>query len=60
LIVGESLVGVAMAMVVGVAGSDAPLAIVGKDFAATSEWLALIVFAGICAVVVRRVLAAAR
>ncbi|MBN4667322.1 oligopeptide transporter, OPT family [Pandoraea nosoerga] len=59
LIVGESLVGVAMAMVVGVTGSDAPLAIAGKGFAATSEWLALFVFAGICAVVVRRVLAAA-
>lgn len=60
LIVGESLVGVAMAMVVGFTGSDAPLAIVGSGFAPTSEWLALVVFAGICAVVVRRVLAPTR
>lgn len=60
LIVGESLVGVAMAMVVGFTGEDAPLAIVGKGFAGTSEWLALIVFAAICLMIVRRVLAAAR
>ena len=60
LIVGESLVGVAMAMVVGFTGSDAPLAIVGSGFAPTSEWLALAVFAGICVVIVRRVLSATR
>ncbi|VVE09761.1 OPT family oligopeptide transporter [Pandoraea anhela] len=60
LIVGESLVGVAMAMVVGFTGSDAPLALVGSSFASTSEWLALIVFAGICVVIVHRVLATAR
>ncbi|AKI61479.1 OPT family oligopeptide transporter [Pandoraea apista] len=60
LIVGESLVGVAMAMVVGFTGSDAPLAIVGNGFAPTAEWLALIVFAGICVVLVRRVLATTR
>ncbi|QHE91217.1 oligopeptide transporter, OPT family [Pandoraea fibrosis] len=60
LIVGESLVGVAMAMVVGFTGSDSPLAIVGSHFAPTAEWLALIVFAGICVVLVRRVLATAR
>lgn len=60
LIVGESLVGVAMAMVVGFTGSDSPLAIVGSRFAPTAEWLALIVFAGICVVLVRRVLATAR
>lgn len=60
LIVGESLVGVAMAMVVGFTGSDAPLAIVGSGFAPTAEWLALIVFAGICLTIVRRVLAAGR
>lgn len=60
LIVGESLVGVAMAMVVGFTGTDAPLAIVGKSFASTSEWLALVVFVGICVVIVRRVLATAR
>ncbi len=60
LIVGESLVGVAMAMVVGFTGSDAPLAIVGSSFAPTSEWLALLVFAGICVVIVRRVLSTTR
>ncbi|VVE66913.1 oligopeptide transporter, OPT family [Pandoraea pnomenusa] len=60
LIVGESLVGVAMAMVVGFTGSDAPLAIVGNGFAPTAEWLALIVFSGICIVIVRRVLATGR
>ncbi|MDR3400585.1 MAG: oligopeptide transporter, OPT family [Pandoraea sp.] len=60
LIVGESLVGVAMAMVVGFTGSDSPLAIVGSSFAPTSEWLALVVFAGICVVLVRRVLATTR
>ncbi|AJP56563.1 oligopeptide transporter, OPT family [Pandoraea vervacti] len=60
LIVGESLIGVAMAMVVGFTGSDAPLAIVGSSFAPTSEWLALLVFAGICVMIVRRVLATAR
>ncbi|VVE68631.1 oligopeptide transporter, OPT family [Pandoraea anapnoica] len=60
LIVGESLVGVAMAMVVGFSGSDAPLAIVGSSFAPTSEWLALLVFAGICVAIVRRVLSATR
>ncbi|MFJ2992590.1 OPT family oligopeptide transporter [Pandoraea sp. NPDC087047] len=60
LIVGESLVGVAMAMMVGFTGSDAPLAIVGSSFAPTSEWLALVVFAGICVVIVRRVLSTTR
>lgn len=60
LIVGESLVGVAMAMVVGFTGSDSPLAVVGSGFAPTAEWLALVVFAGICVVLVRRVLATTR
>ncbi|VVE48639.1 oligopeptide transporter, OPT family [Pandoraea pneumonica] len=58
LIVGESLVGVAMAMVVGFTGSDAPLAIVGSGFAATADWLAFVAFAAVCVVLVRRVLAA--
>lgn len=58
LIVGESLVGVAMAMVVGFTGSDAPLAIVGNGFAATADWLAFVAFAAVCVVLVRRVLAA--
>lgn len=60
LIVGESLVGVVLAGVVGFTGMDAPLAIVNGGFAAASEWLALVVFVAICVVIVRRVLAAAR
>ncbi len=60
LIVGESLVGVVMAGVVGFTGKDAPLAIVGSGFAATSEWLALVAFVMVCLMIARRVLAAAR
>jgi putative OPT family oligopeptide transporter len=60
LIVGESLVGVVMAGVVGFTGRDAPLAVVGDSFAPASEWLALLVFVLVCGVFARRVLAAAR
>jgi putative OPT family oligopeptide transporter len=60
LIVGESLVGVVLAGVVGFTGKDAPLAVVGSGFAGTSEWLALLVFVLVCVVFARRVLAAAR
>ena len=48
LIVGESLIGVALAGIIVVSvtsgGSDSPLALVGKDFADTAEFLGLIVF----------------
>lgn len=48
LIVGESLVGVVLAGIIVVSvtggGSDTPLALVGKDFAGTAEWLGLAVF----------------
>ncbi|MDY4474182.1 OPT family oligopeptide transporter [Mitsuokella sp.] len=48
LIVGESIVGVLLAGVIVVSvsngGSESPLAIVGKDFADTAEWLGLLVF----------------
>lgn len=48
LIVGESLIGVALAGIIVVSvtsgGSDSPLALVGKDFANTAEFLGLIVF----------------
>ena len=48
LIVGESLVGVALAGIIVVSvtsgGSDSPLALVGKDFADTAEMLGLAVF----------------
>ena len=60
LIVGESLIGVVLAAVVGFTGKDAPLALVGSGFANMSEWLALVVFVAICVVIARRVLAAAR
>jgi putative OPT family oligopeptide transporter len=60
LIVGESLVGVVMAGVVGFTGKNAPLAVVGDGFAPASEWLALLVFVIVCVVFARRVLAAAR
>jgi putative OPT family oligopeptide transporter len=45
LIVGESLIGVLLAGIIVVSvsggGSEAPLALVGKDFADTAEWLGL-------------------
>ena len=48
MIVGESIVGVLLAGIIVVSvssgGSDSPLALVGKDFADTAEWLGLIVF----------------
>lgn len=46
-IVGESLVGVAMAAVIGASGSQAPLALAGDAFAGTASWLGLAVFAGV-------------
>jgi uncharacterized oligopeptide transporter (OPT) family protein len=44
-IVGESLVGVAMAAVIGGTGRADPLALVGLGFAGTAEWLGFLVFA---------------
>ena len=48
LIVGESLIGVALAGIIVVSvtggGSDSPLALVGNDFADTAEFLGLVVF----------------
>ncbi|MCO5400796.1 OPT family oligopeptide transporter [Ralstonia soli] len=57
LIVGESLVGVVMAAIIGSTSSDAPLAIVGASFEGTAQWLGLIVFALVCWAFARRVLA---
>jgi putative OPT family oligopeptide transporter len=48
-IVGESLVGVAMAAVIGASGNQAPLAVVGDAFAGPASWLGLAVFAGVAA-----------
>jgi putative OPT family oligopeptide transporter len=56
LIVGESLVGVAMAAVIGASGSQAPLALVGAGFAPVANWAGLAVFALIAAGFAARVL----
>ncbi len=56
LIVGESLVGVLMAAVIGATQQDAPLALVGPDFARTAQWLGLAAFALVVAGFGRRVL----
>jgi len=58
LIVGESLVGVALAAIIGLSGREAPLALVGDGFAATAQWLGLAVFVLVCVGFCRRVLAA--
>ncbi len=46
-IVGESLVGVAMAAIIGASGSQAPLALVGDGFAGVGEVLGLVVFVAV-------------
>ncbi len=48
-IVGESLVGVAMAAVIGASGNQAPVAVVGDAFAGPASWLGLVVFIGVAA-----------
>ncbi|MEN7528413.1 oligopeptide transporter, OPT family [Cupriavidus sp. DL-D2] len=58
LIVGESLIGVALAAVIGLSGKEAPLALVGEGFAGTAQWLGLAVFVLVCVGFWRRVLAA--
>lgn len=54
LIVGESLVGLLLAALIGFSGSDAPLALVGGDFA-PAMWLGLVAFVALCAYFRRRV-----
>jgi len=49
LIVGESLIGVLMAAIIGATGSQMPLALVGPGFAATAGWLGLLAFIAVCA-----------
>jgi putative OPT family oligopeptide transporter len=60
LIVGESLIGVLLAIVilvsVGSGHSDAPLAIVGEHFGATAQWLGLAVFLGVTAWFAKRLI----
>ncbi len=55
LIVGESLMGLALAAVIGFSGSDAPLALVGHGFA-PAMWLGLVAFAALFAFIYKRVL----
>lgn len=59
-IVGESLIGVAMAAVIGATGSQAPLAIAGEAFEPIAQWLSLAAFAGVGWWMARRVLSPAR
>ncbi|AOB29308.1 MULTISPECIES: OPT family oligopeptide transporter [Bordetella] len=55
LIVGESLVGVLLAAVIGATGDEAPLAVVGAGFGPTAEWLGFVVFAAVAVWIYRRV-----
>jgi len=55
LIVGESLMGLLIAALIGFSGSDSPLALVGEGFA-PAMWLGLICFAALFAFFFRRVL----
>jgi putative OPT family oligopeptide transporter len=59
LIVGESLIGVVMAAIIGATGREAPLAIAGAGFAGIASWLGLAVFVAVAWLFARRVLAAA-
>ena len=56
LIVGESLVGVLMAAVIGAAGTEAPLAIAGAGFEHIASYLGLAVFVLVAVLFWRRVL----
>lgn len=64
LIVGESLVGVVLAIVIvgsmASGGGDAPLAVAGPGFAPIATGIGLLAFLLMCTVFVRRVLGAAR
>ena len=55
LIVGESLMGLLIAALIGFSGSDGPLALVGDNFA-PAMWLGLVCFAALCAFFYQRVL----
>ncbi len=48
MIVGESLLGVGNALIITLTGNQAPLAVVGDDFAPTAEILATLAFLGLC------------
>lgn len=55
LIVGESLMGLLLAALIGFSGQDAPLALVGDGFA-PAMWLGLLYFGGLCVFFYRSVL----
>lgn len=59
LIVGESLMGVLIAIIivfsVSSGGSDSPLALVGKEFGPTADWLGLLVFIAMIAIFIYRI-----
>ncbi|MGI4856396.1 MAG: OPT family oligopeptide transporter, partial [Janthinobacterium lividum] len=59
LIVGESLLGVVMAAVIGFSGHDAPFALVGAGFEPIAEALSVAVFIGVCVLFRRRVVRSA-
>ena len=56
LIVGESLMGLLLAVVIGFSGSNSPLALVGDGFTA-APWLGLVFFVALIGIFYRRVLA---
>ncbi|MFV3306112.1 OPT family oligopeptide transporter [Pseudomonas sp. NY15181] len=60
LIVGESLMGILLAAIIGTTGKDAPLALVGGSFEDTAQWLGLVVFVAICVLFYRKVLTGTR
>jgi putative OPT family oligopeptide transporter len=55
-IVGESLVGVAMAAIIGASGSQSPLAVVSEGFAGAASWLGLASFVAVAGLFATRVL----
>ena len=58
-IVGESLMGVALAGVIGAAGSESALSIVGPGFATAATWLGFATFVLVCALFCRAILSRA-
>lgn len=53
LIVGESVIGVVIAFIVGLSGKGAPLALVGENFGEAAQWIGGIAFAVIVLVLYR-------
>ena len=56
LIVGESLVGLLLAGIIGATGNQTSLAMVSEDFEGTAGWLGLAAFVLVCAGFYGRVL----